>query len=230
MAHQLDQRWTISEPAKIQGRNTPTESLHNRPGGQFRNGNAAVSASSANYQLLRTVLQIERGLANGKPLQIHGSYRKDTHLRRALPSFPGDRSRCRAAGTAASPPRPRSPLRARLPASGSSNIVSSRIFSMIERRPRAPVLRVIALRAISRQSVLVEGQFDIFHLEQALILLDQRVLRLGQDLDQRGSSRSSSVARTGRRPMNSGMRPNLTRSSGSSSRSTSPTRRSSGEA
>ncbi|MNL24028.1 hypothetical protein D3C87_1454460 [compost metagenome] len=43
------------------------------------------------------------------------------------------------------------------------------------------------------------------------------------------SSRSSSVARTGRRPMNSGMRPNLTRSSGSSSRRTSPTRRSSGE-
>src|SRR5690606_31875683 len=35
------------------------------------------------------------------------------------------------------------------------------------------------------QRVLVEGQFDVFHLEQALVLLDQRVLRLGQDLDQR---------------------------------------------
>ncbi|QTK78860.1 hypothetical protein AT6N2_C1059 [Agrobacterium tumefaciens] len=35
------------------------------------------------------------------------------------------------------------------------------------------------------QRVLVEGQFHIFHLEQALILLDQSVLRLGQDLDQR---------------------------------------------
>ena len=35
------------------------------------------------------------------------------------------------------------------------------------------------------ERVLVEGEFDVLHLEQALILLDQRVLRLGQDLDQR---------------------------------------------
>ena len=36
-----------------------------------------------------------------------------------------------------------------------------------------------------RQRVLVEGQVDVLHLEQPLVLLDQRVLRLGQDLDQR---------------------------------------------
>src|ERR1700754_3138470 len=35
------------------------------------------------------------------------------------------------------------------------------------------------------ERILVEGQLDVFHLEQALILLDERVLRLGQDLDQR---------------------------------------------
>ncbi len=69
-------------------------------------------------------------------------------------------------------------------------------ISMIERRPRAPVLRSMA-RLRSPTGVLVEGQVDISHLEQALVLLDQRVLRLGQDLDQRRSSRSSSVASTG---------------------------------
>jgi hypothetical protein len=95
-------------------------------------------------------------------------------------------------------------------------MVSSRIVSMIERRPRAPVLRSMPLRvAIRFKRVLVEGQLHVFHLEQALILLDQRVLRLGQDLHQASSSRSSSVASTGRRPTNSGIRPNFTRSSGS---------------
>src|SRR5919109_182742 len=43
-----------------------------------------------------------------------------------------------------------------------------------------------------------------------------------------GSSRSSSVATTGRRPTNSGIRPNFSRSSGSTSFSTSPVLRSSG--
>ena len=56
---------------------------------------------------------------------------------------------------------------------------------MIERRPRAPVLRSIAFLAIERQRLVLEGQLDVLHLEQALILLDQRVLRLGEDLDQR---------------------------------------------
>ena len=68
---------------------------------------------------------------------------------------------------------------------GSSNIVSSRMPSMIERRPRAPVLRAIALRATPRSASSVNSRRDVLHLEQALVLLDQRVLRLGQDLDQR---------------------------------------------
>jgi hypothetical protein len=36
---------------------------------------------------------------------------------------------------------------------------------MIERRPRAPVLRSMALRA-TRQRVVGEGQLDVLHLEQ----------------------------------------------------------------
>ncbi len=56
---------------------------------------------------------------------------------------------------------------------------------MIERRPRAPVLRSIACLAIAFRASCVERELDVFHVEQALVLLDQRVLRLGQDLDQR---------------------------------------------
>ena len=56
---------------------------------------------------------------------------------------------------------------------------------MIERRPRAPVLRWIAFWATALQRVLGEGELHALHLEQPLVLLDQRVLRLGQDLDQR---------------------------------------------
>ena len=56
---------------------------------------------------------------------------------------------------------------------------------MIERRPRAPVLRSIAFLAIEPSGVRMDGQVDVLHVEQPLVLLDQRVLRLGQDLHQR---------------------------------------------
>ena len=36
------------------------------------------------------------------------------------------------------------------------------------------------------QRLVREGQLDVLHLEQPLVLLDQRVLRLGEDLHQRG--------------------------------------------
>ena len=52
---------------------------------------------------------------------------------------------------------------------------------MIERRPRAPVLRSIALRAIADKRLVGEREVDGLHLEHALVLLDQRVLRLGED-------------------------------------------------
>ena len=57
--------------------------------------------------------------------------------------------------------------------------------SMIERRPRAPVWRSIALRATDDERLVLEGELDVLHLEQPLILLDQRVLGLGEDPLQR---------------------------------------------
>ena len=53
---------------------------------------------------------------------------------------------------------------------------------MMERRPRAPVLRSIALRAIAPSASSASVRSIEFHLEQPLVLLDQRVLRLDQDL------------------------------------------------
>ena len=56
--------------------------------------------------------------------------------------------------------------------------------SRIERRPRAPVLRGDGLAGHGVQGVVGEGQADVLHVEQALVLLDEGVLRLGEDLDQ----------------------------------------------
>ena len=51
-------------------------------------------------------------------------------------------------------------------------------------RPRAG-LAVDRLLGDRAQRLVGKGQPDVLHLEQPLILLHQRVLRLGQDLDQR---------------------------------------------
>ena len=56
---------------------------------------------------------------------------------------------------------------------------------MIERRPRAPVLRRDRLARDGVQRLFLEAQLDAFHLEHALILLGQRVLRPRQNFDQR---------------------------------------------
>ncbi len=112
----------------------------------------------------------------------------------------------------------------RSPASAARTWCRAAPASRMERRPRAPVLRARApCAAMACKAPGAHLEFDAFHREQLLVLLDQRVLRLGQDLDQRLLVSSSSVATTGRRPTNSGIRPNLIRSSGSTSRSTSPT-------
>ena len=63
--------------------------------------------------------------------------------------------------------------------------MSSSTDSMIVRRPRAPVLRLSALRAIASSASGRHFQFHAFHVEQLLELLGDRVLRLGEDLDQR---------------------------------------------
>ena len=56
--------------------------------------------------------------------------------------------------------------------------------SRIDRRPRAPVLRSMAFRAMARRASSWKVRCRVFHLEQALVLLGQGVLRLGQDLHQ----------------------------------------------
>ena len=56
---------------------------------------------------------------------------------------------------------------------------------MIERNPRAPVLRSIARLAIAASASSVKFSVRVLKLEQALVLFDQRILRLGQDRDQR---------------------------------------------
>jgi len=94
-------------------------------------------------------------------------------------------------------------------------MVSSKMLSRIERNPRAPVLRSIALRATAPSASSAKVSSMFLHLEQPLILLHQRVLRIGRIFFNETSSRSSSVATTGKRPTNSGIRPYLSRSSGS---------------
>ena len=56
---------------------------------------------------------------------------------------------------------------------------------MIERRPRAPVLRSIALRAIAPSASSASVRSIRLHLEQPLILLHQCVLGLGENELQR---------------------------------------------
>ena len=57
---------------------------------------------------------------------------------------------------------------------------------MMERSPRAPVLRSIAFLAMAPSASSATVRFDSLHLEQPLILLHQRVLGLGQDELERG--------------------------------------------
>src|SRR5256714_3957691 len=84
---------------------------------------------------------------------------------------------------------------------------------MIERRPRAPVLRSMALRAMapSASSASVRSIDSIsnsrwYCFTSAFLGWVKMSLR-------EGSSRSSSVATTGSRPTNSGIRPYFKRSS-----------------
>ena len=101
---------------------------------------------------------------------------------------------------------------------------------MIERRPRAPVLRAIALVATECSASSVKVSFTPSMSNSRRYCLTSAFFGFVRISISAPSSRSSSVATTGRRPMNSGIRPNFSRSSGSTSRRMSPVRRSSGRA
>ena len=56
---------------------------------------------------------------------------------------------------------------------------------MIARRPRAPVPRRIAWSAMASSASSVNSSSTPSMLEHPLVLLDQRVARLGEDPDER---------------------------------------------
>jgi len=96
---------------------------------------------------------------------------------------------------------------------GTSNMMSSRIFSTMARRPRAPVLLFMAMSAISSiaSSEKVRSTSSI-----AKLALNCLVIAFFGSVRMRfKSSRVSSLSATviGRRPISSGIMPNLTRSS-----------------
>ena len=64
-------------------------------------------------------------------------------------------------------------------------MTSSRTSSRMARRPRAPVPAQQRLLGHGLQRVVAELELDAVELEDPLVLLDQRVLRLDQDPDER---------------------------------------------
>ena len=96
--------------------------------------------------------------------------------------------------------------------------------SIMARRPRAPLLRAMALCGDGAQRVVLKNKLHAVQIHQLFILLHQRVARLGKDASSAlPHPAASSVTVTGKRPTNSGIRPNFIRSSGRIWRSTSPT-------
>ncbi len=65
-------------------------------------------------------------------------------------------------------------------------MVSSNTDSMIERKPRAPVLRAESQLGNRTQSRWQEFQAHAFHAKQHLVLFHQGIFRLGQNLYHRG--------------------------------------------
>ncbi len=96
-----------------------------------------------------------------------------------------------------------------------------RAFSRMERRPRAPVLRARALRAMAL-SAAGRTSSSAPSIDSSLENCLTTALRGWVRMSTSASSLSSAkVAMTGTRPTSSGIRPNLIRSSGSTSRNTS---------
>ena len=64
-------------------------------------------------------------------------------------------------------------------------MTSSSTSSRIARRPRAPVPRFSASSATASSASSVKHEVDVVELEELLVLLQQRVLRLDEDAHQR---------------------------------------------
>src|SRR6202000_2339225 len=107
-------------------------------------------------------------------------------------------------------------------------MVSSRMSSRMERRPRAPVLRAMALRATAFRASSVNVRPTFSMSNRRTYCFTKAFFGSVRIFTRAFSARSSRVAITGRRPTNSGIRPKRSRSSGSTWRNTSPVRRSSG--
>ena len=84
--------------------------------------------------------------------------------------------------------------------------VEQHVFE-IERRPRAPVLRSMALVAMARRASSRKSSSHVFHVEQLAVLLDQAFLVRSESRPAPPRPARSSVATTGRRPTNSGISP-----------------------
>src|SRR5271166_4054115 len=97
--------------------------------------------------------------------------------------------------------------------SGSSNMMSSMISSTIDRRPRAPVSLALAILAISRRASLVNSTSAPSMSKKRLYCLTRAFLGSVMIWTRASTSRGIRGQITGSRPMNSGIKPNSSRSS-----------------
>ena len=104
-------------------------------------------------------------------------------------------------------------------------MVSSRAFSTIERKPRAPVLRSMAFLAMASSASCVKVISAPSMSNKYLYCLTKAFFGSVRICTKASSSSSCSAASTGKRPISSGIRPNLIKSSGSTCCSKSELRR-----
>src|SRR5580704_15218523 len=97
---------------------------------------------------------------------------------------------------------------------GRWNIRSSISSSRIMRKPRAPTLRAMACRAMARRASSLNFRRTFSNSNRRWYCLIMAFLGRVRISMRANSSRSSNIPTTGRRPTNSGIRPNLIKSSG----------------
>jgi hypothetical protein len=106
---------------------------------------------------------------------------------------------------------------------GTSYMMSSIAFSRMARRPRAPALFFMAARAMATSAPSVNLRVTPSISSSFLYCFTSALRGRVRMSTSAGWSSSSRLVMTGRRPTNSGIIPNLSRSSGSTMASSSPT-------